>query len=276
MIAIVSFFAHEPGAAINVPDLRALGQPHHFSSPCRLQDSACLLVKNQRPRLADRHGPRRSAAVRHGQAPAILRHQSPRRAHPRAAEHAGQRRRGTDRAAISSARRLSCPCWPAARRSGARCPIIADRCRRRRSNAGNADSPFESWAGPSGRGARTLRRTAPPPARTTARCSLLFHANGGTLLWAARLDATGQAELMQAFPDLRADVLVWGGDAAPDADWLRSLGMRFWLRLPPAPAIHERAHRDGIGSGVSHALAARTDRRGHRSFQRTAHRPASS
>jgi ComEC/Rec2-related protein len=47
MIAIVSYFAHEPGAAINVPDLRAVGQPAPFFVVAPLQDSACLLVKNR-------------------------------------------------------------------------------------------------------------------------------------------------------------------------------------------------------------------------------------
>jgi ComEC/Rec2-related protein len=46
MIAIVSFFAHEPGAAINVPDLRAAEQPSPLFVAAPLQDSACLLIKN--------------------------------------------------------------------------------------------------------------------------------------------------------------------------------------------------------------------------------------
>jgi hypothetical protein len=62
---------------------------------------------------------------------------------------------------------------------------------------------------------------------------LLFHADGGTLLWAGRIDAAGQGELMRTFPDLHADVLAWGGDVAPDAHWLRAMRVRFWLRLPP-------------------------------------------
>jgi ComEC/Rec2-related protein len=46
LILIVAFFAHEPGAAINVPDLRILGRPTPFFVVAPVQDSACLLVRN--------------------------------------------------------------------------------------------------------------------------------------------------------------------------------------------------------------------------------------
>jgi ComEC/Rec2-related protein len=46
MISIVAFFAHEPGAAINVPDLRVAAQPSPFFVAAPLEDSACLLVRD--------------------------------------------------------------------------------------------------------------------------------------------------------------------------------------------------------------------------------------
>jgi hypothetical protein len=62
---------------------------------------------------------------------------------------------------------------------------------------------------------------------------LLFRTEGGSLLWAGRLDARGQAELLRAYPALHADVLVLAMDAPPDPAWLESLGVRYCLRLPP-------------------------------------------
>jgi ComEC/Rec2-related protein len=47
LILIVAFFAHEPGAAINVPDLRAIGIPGPSFVVAPIQDSTCLLVQDE-------------------------------------------------------------------------------------------------------------------------------------------------------------------------------------------------------------------------------------
>jgi hypothetical protein len=63
---------------------------------------------------------------------------------------------------------------------------------------------------------------------------LLFHANGQTLLWAGKIDASVQQALLADHPGLHADVLVLSPDALPGEDWLRALGVREWLQMPRA------------------------------------------
>ena len=62
---------------------------------------------------------------------------------------------------------------------------------------------------------------------------LLFHSGGQTLLWAGKIDPPVQEELLAAYPALRADILVLDPDSKPRADWLRALGVRHWLQIPP-------------------------------------------
>ena len=64
---------------------------------------------------------------------------------------------------------------------------------------------------------------------------LLFHAGGQTILWAGRIGLEIQHELLAAYPDLRADVLVMGTEPPPDAAWLQSLEVpRLASRFRPA------------------------------------------
>jgi hypothetical protein len=230
MIAIVSFFAHEPGAAINVPDLRAVSQPSPFFVAAPLQDSACLLVKNRgHSWLIDtgREVPPPSVPAKLLQFYGINRLDALILAQPSTPDNGG--------AALI------------ARQFHPRqilLPVLASRSPLHltlRDTAAVAGASIE----PRQRGqvldlGPGLRAEVLGPAPASAATHeddrslvLLFHASGGTLLWAGRLGAAGQRELMGAFPGLHADVLVWGGDTAPDSAWLRALGNPFWLRLPP-------------------------------------------
>jgi hypothetical protein len=62
---------------------------------------------------------------------------------------------------------------------------------------------------------------------------LLFHAGNQTVLWAGRIGASTQRDLLAANPGLHADVLVMGTEPPPDDAWLRSLQVRDWLQIPP-------------------------------------------
>lgn len=230
MISIVSFFAHEPGAAINVPDLRAVSQPSPFFVAAPLQDSACLLVKNRgQAWLIDtgRQVPPPSVPAKLLQFYGVNRLDALVLAEPSTPDNGG--------AALIARqfhpRQIMLPVLPS------RSPLHLT-LRDVAAVAGASIEPRQRGQmldlGP-GLRAEVL---GPAPASAATReddrsLVLLFHSDGGTLLWAGRLDAAGQRELMVAFPDLHADVLVWGGDTAPDADWLRALGNPFWLRLPP-------------------------------------------
>ena len=230
MIAIVSFFAHEPGAAINVPDLRALAQPSPFFVAAPLQDSACLLVKNRNHAWLIDTGREVSPPSAPGK---LLQFYGINRLDGLILAQPGTPDNGGAALMVRQfhPRRLVVP-------------VLVGRSPLRRTLpalAADAGVPIERWQRGQGfdlgPGLR-VEVLGPAPDGAATReddrsLILLFRtADGGTLLWAGRLDAGGQGELRRAFPALQADVLAWGGDAAPDAAWLRALGTRFWLRLP--------------------------------------------
>jgi hypothetical protein len=230
LILIVAFLAHEPGAAINVPDLRALGTPSPFFVAAPIQDSACLLVRNGgRAWLVN--------AGREAPAPSIP---------GRLLQFYGiNRLDGLILAQVSVPDNGGAPLM--ARQFHPRSliiPALESRSPWRREIPGLAQAtsaPVERWQrgssydlGP-GLSVDVLN---PAPDSTETRGDdrslvLLFHAGRESLLWAGRTDPTGQDELMRAYPGLRADVIVLGADSVPDAAWLKSLGVRYWLRIPP-------------------------------------------
>jgi ComEC/Rec2-related protein len=230
MIAIVSFFAHEPGAAINVPDLRVVGQPSPVFIAAPLQDSACLLVKNGgHAWLIDtgREVSPPSVPARLLQFYGINRLDALILAQPDTPDNGG--------AALIARqfhpRRLILPALASRSPFQREIPDIAK----------EAGVTVDHWSrGISLEMGPGLRADVLGPALDSAASReddrslvLLFHANSGTLLWACRLDAAGQTELSRANPNLHADALLLGADAAPSADWLGSLGSKFWLQLPP-------------------------------------------
>jgi hypothetical protein len=230
MIAIVSFFAHKPGSAINVPDLRAVGQPAPFFVAVPLQDSACLLVKSHgHTWLLDtgREVSPPSVPAKLLQFYGVNHLDGLILAQPDTPDNGG--------AALI------------ARQFHPRqlvLPVLASRSPLQRMLGdiqAEAGVPIQRWQ--KGQvvdlapGLRVEVLGPAPDSKATREDDrsliLLFHSDGGALLWAGRLDVTGQHELMRAFPGLHADVVAWGGDSAPEARWMQALGAQFWLRLPP-------------------------------------------
>jgi ComEC/Rec2-related protein len=230
LILLVHFFAHEPGAAINVPDLRALGTPMPFFVAAPIQDSACLLIRDrdrawlvntgrEAPapsipgRLLQFYGINRldglilaeASGPDNGNAALIVRGFHPRRLIVPVLESRSPWRK--DLAELTQAMGASVEHW-------------------------QRGSAFD--LGPA------LRVEVLNPASDSSQkreddrsLVLIFHAGRESLLWAGRIDAAGQEELRRAYPDLRADVLVLGMESTPSAAWLQSLGVRYWLRIPP-------------------------------------------
>ena len=247
MIAIVSFFAHEPGAAINVPDLRVAGQPAPIFVAAPLQDSACLLVKNgNHAWLVDtgREVSPPSAPARILQFYGVNRLDGLILAQPDTPDNGGAalmarqfRPRRLIMPALASRSPLEREIPDIAKESG----VTIEHCAR--------GSSLDLGAG--------LRADVLGPALDSAASReddrtlvLLFHAKGGSLLWAGRLDAAGQGELSGAYPGLHADLILLGSDAAPDTDWLQALDAKFWLQLPP-----RQRYLNGAASGVPNAAS---------------------
>jgi competence protein ComEC len=230
MIAIVSFFAHEPGAAINVPDLRAAEQPSPLFVAAPLQDSACLLIKNgSHAWLIDtgREVPPPSAPARLLQFYGINRLDGLILAQPNTSDNGGAlliarqfRTRRLVVPALASRSPLEREIPDIAKETG----VTIERCVR----GGSLD------LGP-GLRADVLGPAPDSPAshEDDRALVLLFHSGSGTLLWAGRLDATGQSELTSAYPGLHADVVLLSADTMPGKDWLATLGAKFLVQLPP-------------------------------------------
>lgn len=230
MIGIVSFFAHEPGAAINVPDLRVAGQPAPFFVAAPLQDSACLLVEDGgHAWLVDtgRESPGMPASARLLQFYGVNRLDGLILAQMSTPANGGAEAIARE----FRPRRLILPALPSRSPVQRQIPGVA----------AAAGEKAEAWS----RGASfalgpSIRVDVLGPALDTKESHeddrglvLFFHAPGGTLLWAGRLDPDGQAELARSYPRLRADVVVLGADTPAYPEWLARLGTRFWLQLPP-------------------------------------------
>ena len=197
MIGIVSFFAHEPGAAINVPDLRAIGQPSPFLVVAPLQDSGCVLARAGTQAWlinAGRDVPGPSVAAR------LLQFYGINRLAGLVLAQAGTPDNGGAAQIIRAfrPRRLVVSALPSRSPFQKEIPELARL----------AGVTAEEWSrgssydlGP----ALSVEVLGPGLESTASReddrgLVLLFHAAGGTLLWAGRLDAAGQDELRQAYP----------------------------------------------------------------------------
>jgi ComEC/Rec2-related protein len=229
MIGIVAFFAHEPGAAINVPDLRGAVQPLPLFVVAPLEDSACLLIKDGgHAWLVDtgREAPQMSASARLLQFYGVNRLDGLILAEPSVPANGGAE------AIVRQFRphRLALPALPSRSPLDREVPEFA--------RAAGVEP--ETWS----RGASfdlgpEVRVDVLGPALGSAASHeddrglvLLFHAAGGTLLWEGRLDSAGQAEVVRTFPALHADVVVLGADPPADTSWMKRAGTNFWLQLP--------------------------------------------
>jgi ComEC/Rec2-related protein len=229
MIAIVHFFAHEPGSAINVADLRVAGQPAPFFVVAPLPNSACLLVKNGSTAwLIDtgRETPIPAPPARLLQFYGINRLDALILAQPDTPDNGA----ALAVAAQFRPRRIAVPALLGKSPFRRDLPEIAQ----------ESGLAIEHWPqgksfdlGPGLKADVLGPAPGSPATRENDRALvLLFHAAAGAILDADRLDAEGQAELLRNHPALHADVLILGADAAPGADFLRALGVRFWLQTP--------------------------------------------
>jgi ComEC/Rec2-related protein len=245
MIAIVSYFAHEPGAAINVPDLRAAEQPSPLFVAAPLQDSACLLVKSgDHAWLIDtgREVSPPSAPARLLQFYGVNRLDGLILAQPDTPDNGG----ALLIAQQFRPRRLVVPVL------ASRSPLerqIPDIAKEAGETVERGSSGTTLDLGPGLRAdilGPALNGTA---SRENDRAMvMLFHAGSGTLLWADRLDGAGQAELLRTHPDLHADVVLLGADATPGSEWLAALGAKFLIQLPP-----RQRYLNGSSAGVPDA-----------------------
>jgi ComEC/Rec2-related protein len=231
MIALVGFLAHEPGASINVPDVRAAAFPPPSFVVAPLPGSACLLVRTGNEAWLFNTG--RDDAARQTtfhllQFFGINRLDGLVLTQLSLAENGGA-------AAIARdfhPRRLI---LPALRTRSPMEKTMPD-------TIALAGRPAESWhEGQSIAlgGGISVDVLAPADNTTETHAQdrglvLLFHGSSQTLLWAGKIDASAQQALLAAHPGLHADVIVLSPDALPTDDWLRALGVREWLQMPRA------------------------------------------
>ena len=228
LIWFVAVLAHRPGASLNVPDLSLLapGRPAFVVAPA--QDSTCLLVQTpEQTWLVD--------AGRETAAPATVWHLL--------------QFYGVNRLDGLVLAQMSAP------DNGGAAAIIRDfHPRHLVVPVLQTKSPFEKqmpelavlsgheiekWKEGdtislgSGVSAEILHPAA-DDAETHAddrALVLLFHVGGQTLLWAGRISAPAQREVLAAQPGLHADVLVMGTQPQDEA-WLKTLQVRDWLQMP--------------------------------------------
>jgi ComEC/Rec2-related protein len=229
MIGVVGFLAHSPGASINVPDVRAAA----FSAPsfvvAPLPNSACLLVRSGGEAWLFNTG--RDEAARQttshllqffgiNQLDGLVLMQMS------LADNGG----AADIVRDFHPRHLV---TPALRTKSPMEKTMPD-------TLTLANHPAESWrqgqtiALPGGISIDVLApadKTAETHAQDRS-LILLFHCGGQTLLWAGKIDASAQQQLLATYPGLRADALVLSPDASPSDDWLNALQVREWLQMP--------------------------------------------
>jgi ComEC/Rec2-related protein len=229
LIAFVGFLAHEPGASINVPDLRTLGTPLPSLVVAPLQDSACLLVRIPGESWlfnTGRLNPTQSATTHLLQFYGINRLEGLVLTQLSTSDNGGAEmivRSFHPRRLILPAARTRSPLEKSV-------PEIVALSGR----------PAEFWKkGDTISLTPSLSVEVLNPAADDAQdhggdrgLVLLFHAGNQSLLWAGKISPALQQRLLAENPLLHADILVLDPNAAPDPGWLRALGVRHWLQLP--------------------------------------------
>ena len=229
LILFVGYLAHEPGASLNVADLRTLSSPKPSFVVAPLQDSACLLVRTENHAWLINTG-RESAT-------------------PSTTWHLLQYY-GINRLDGLVLAQISGP-----DNSGAEAIVRDFHPRqfivpllRTKSPLEKAMPEMAALAGrdPDPLGAGETIQLGPgvnmevlhpaetsPETRSDDRALVLLVRDGErSLLWAGRIGLSTQRDLLAQHPNLRADVLVMGTEPPPDAEWLRALGVRAWLQIP--------------------------------------------
>jgi competence protein ComEC len=230
LILFVSFLAHQPGASLNVADLRALSSTKPSFVVAPLQDSACLLVRTGDQAWLFNTG-RESAT------PSATWHLLQFYGINRLEGLVLAQMSGADNGGAEMIVRDFLPqhlVLPLLRTKSPVEKMVPDM-------TALAGHKIESWQrGQSFQLTPALRVEvlAPvaddPSSRAEDRALvLLFHAEGGALLWAGRIGLQAQQDLLAAYPGLHADVLVMGAEPPPSASWLQALQVRHWLQIPP-------------------------------------------
>ena len=229
LIALVALLARQPAASLNVPDVRTLASPLPMFTVAPIQDSACLLVRTgHRSWLFNtgRQNPGPGTAAHllqfyginqldglvlaqlsvsdNGAAEEVVRDFHPLRlVVPGLRSHSPLEKQRPDLAALAGH------------------PL--ETWQRGQSIALDANVSVDVL-NPSG--------SAPLSHGPDRSLVLLFHAANRTLLWAGKIDGAGQADLLSAYPQLHADLLVLALDAEPATAWLQALRVQQWLQIP--------------------------------------------
>jgi competence protein ComEC len=230
LICFVGFLAHEPGASLNVPDVRALESPAPSFIVAPVDQTACLLVRTSRGDWlinTGRESPTPSATWHLLQFYGINRLQGLVLAQISVPDNGGAEMIARD----FRPRHLVVPCLPSRSALEKAVPNLV-------SISGGS---LDLWQ----RGQRinlapdvSVEVLNPALESTEGHAEdrglvLLFHCGEGTLLWAGKIGLPAQSDLLAVYPELRADILVMGTEPPPDEAWLEALHVRYWLQIPP-------------------------------------------
>jgi len=230
LILFVGFFAHNPGAAINVADLSSFSSPKPSFIVAPLQDSACLLVRTPEQTWlinTGRETPTPSTVWHLLQFYGINRLDGLVLAQLSTPDNSGAEAIVRD----FRPQHLVVPILPSRSPLEKSLPDIIAR-------VGGKTEPWQQGQSlqlSPGISVDVLSPGADDPATHAddRALVLLFHAGNQTLLWAGRIGVSTQRELIFSHPDLHADVLVMGTEPPPEAALLQSLQVRDWLQIPP-------------------------------------------
>jgi len=230
LILFVGFFAHKPGASINVPDLYAVSSPTPSFVVAPLQDSACLLVRTPDQSWLFNTG-------RESPTPSTTWHLLQYYGINRLDGLVLVQMSGPDNSGAEAIVRDFHPQHLVVPLLRTRSPLEKSvpemvELAGRESESWREGETFQLGSG--------VRVDVLHPAEENPESHaedralvLLFHAGNQTLLWAGRIGASTQQNLLAAYPGLHADLLVMGTEPPPGDAWLRSLQVRDWLQIPP-------------------------------------------
>ena len=229
LIAFVGFLAHEPGASLNVPDLRTLATPLPSLVVAPVQDTTCLLLRL--PGKAwlfntGRENPARGATSHLLQYYGINRLEGLVLTQIGVADNGGAEIIAHDfhpRRLVLPTLATRSPLQKTLTALGTQVGIAVEYWK----NGDHFDLAPEV----------SVDVLNPPAAGSTGRSDdrglvVLFHFRTHELLWAGRISPLRQTALLQAFPDLRADMLVLDPQTSPSSGWLNTLHVKDWLQFP--------------------------------------------
>jgi ComEC/Rec2-related protein len=230
LILFVGFLAHQPGASLNVPDLRAINSPTPSFIAAPLPNSAALLVRTSDGAWLINTGKESatpSATWRLLQFYGINRLEGLVLAQMTGPDNGGVEMIARD----FRPRHLVVPILTTRSPLEKIVPNLA------KLSGGFVESWQRGQTLPLGQNV-TVNILHPAPDSPETRADdralvLLFQVGHQSLLWAGRIGSQAQSDILTAYPDLHADILVMGNEPPPDDAWLRSLQIRYWLQLPP-------------------------------------------